>query len=93
MNYVTYNATSVYLFPPKIGIFISPLLLYIDFIGMTLVNKLRQVSGAQIHGTSSGHCVVCSLSQGYLLPLNQNLAYGDGVSQHTYNWQHVCSST
>nr|KAF6374287.1 hypothetical protein mPipKuh1_009510 [Pipistrellus kuhlii] len=34
--------------------------LFIKFIGLTLVNKITWVSGAQLHSTSSVHCVVCS---------------------------------
>ncbi|KAF6125190.1 hypothetical protein HJG60_009715 [Phyllostomus discolor] len=37
--------------------------LFIEFIGVTLVNKMIQVSGAQFHSTSSVHCVVCSPPQ------------------------------
>ena len=32
----------------------------IEFIGVILVNKLIQVSGAQFYNTASEHCVVCS---------------------------------
>ena len=32
----------------------------IEFVGVTLVNKIIQVSGAQFYNTSSVHCTVCS---------------------------------
>ena len=34
--------------------------LFIEFIGVTLVNKVIQVAGAQFHNTSSVPCTVCS---------------------------------
>ena len=37
--------------------------LFIEFIGVTLVNKIIQVSGAQFYNTSSVHCIVCSSPQ------------------------------
>ena len=33
--------------------------LFIEFIGVTLVNKITQVSGAQFYNTSPVHCIVC----------------------------------
>ena len=35
-------------------------LFFIEFIGMTLVNKIIQVSGIQLCITSSVYCIVCS---------------------------------
>ena len=35
----------------------------IEFIGVTLVNKIIQVSEAQVYNTSSVHCTVCSPPQ------------------------------
>ena len=35
----------------------------IEFMGVTLVNKIRQLSGAHFHNTSSVHCIVCSPPQ------------------------------
>ena len=37
--------------------------LFIEFIGVILVNKIIQVSGAQFHNTSSVPCIVCSPPQ------------------------------
>ena len=37
--------------------------LFIKFIGMTLVSKIMQVSGAEFHSTSSIYCIVCSPPQ------------------------------
>ena len=34
--------------------------LCIEFIGVTLVNKIIQVSDAQFYNTSAVHCIVCS---------------------------------
>ena len=34
--------------------------LFIEFIGVTLVNTIIQVSAAQFYSTSSVHCTVCS---------------------------------
>ena len=42
---------------------------FIDCIGVTLVNRIMQVSGAQFHNTSSVHCTVCSPPQVDLLML------------------------
>ena len=40
----------------------SPFLL-IEFTGVTLINKITRVSGAQFHNTSSVHCTMCSPPQ------------------------------
>ena len=37
--------------------------LFFGFIGVTLANKIIQVSGAQFHNTSSVHCMACSPPQ------------------------------
>ena len=37
--------------------------LFIEFIGVTLVNKIIQVSGVQFYNTSSVHCIMCSPPQ------------------------------
>ena len=37
--------------------------LFIEFIGVTLVNGIIQISGAQFHKTSSVHCVFITLSR------------------------------
>ena len=42
---------------------------------MTLVNKIIQVSGAQLYNTSSVHCVVCSPPQVRLLSITIYLPY------------------
>ena len=42
--------------------------LFIEFIGMTLVNKIIQVSGAQFHNTSSVYCIACLPPKSSLLP-------------------------
>ena len=34
--------------------------IFIELIEVTLVKKIIEVSGAQFHDTSSGHCIVCS---------------------------------
>ena len=41
----------------------------IEFIGVTLVNKIIQVSGAWFYNTSSVHWLVCSPSQVRSLPI------------------------
>ena len=46
--------------------------LFIEFIGVTLVNKIIQVSGTRFHNTSSVHCIVCSPPKSSLLPLSWN---------------------
>ena len=38
-------------------------LIFIDFIGVTLVKKIMQVSGAQFYNTSCVHCIMCSPPQ------------------------------
>ena len=47
----------VYLF------FLLCIFLFIEFVGVTLVNKILQVSGAQFYYTSSVYCTVCSPPQ------------------------------
>ena len=42
--------------------------LFIGCIGVTLVNTVIQVSGAQSHSTSSVHCAVCSLPKSGVRP-------------------------
>lgn len=42
--------------------------LFIERIGVTLTDKIIQVSGAQFHTTSSVHCTVCSPPKPSLLP-------------------------
>ena len=36
------------------------ILFFIECFGVTLVNKILQVSSARFHNTSSAHCTVCS---------------------------------
>ena len=47
----------VYLF------FLLCIFLFTEFVGVTLVNKILQVSGAQFYNTSSVYCTVCSPPQ------------------------------
>ena len=38
-------------------------LFFIEFTGVTLINKIIQVLGVQFYSTSSVHCIVCSPPQ------------------------------
>ena len=53
------------------------LLVFIEFIGVRLVDKIIQVSGLQLYNTSPVYCIVCSLIQvsfyHYLSPLHHLL--------------------
>ena len=78
----------------------------VGFIGMTLVNKITQVSGAQFHNTSSAHCTVCSpphvsichhlsphtLLYLHLLPLPSNHYAGIHVHQFLLLFFSFCST-
>ena len=48
---------------PEIFVPLKIFFLFIKFIGVTLVNKIIQVSGAQFHNTSFVHWTVCSPPQ------------------------------
>ena len=69
--------------------------LFIEFIGVTLVNKIIQVSDTQFYNTSSVHGIVCSPPQvkspSITIYLLYTLFY---LHLHLLSWQspHCCSS-
>ena len=59
MIFVSY-LRKLFLYLSVIKIYIHLILLFIEFIGESLVNKIIQVSGSQFHNTPSAQYIVCS---------------------------------
>ena len=59
----THPSTGTYSREGECGLFYFPFLVFIECIGMTLGNKIIQVSGAKFYPTSSVHHTVCSPPQ------------------------------